>query len=87
MATKMDSIIRENNLTREQAIYFEEYAQQRDLYEMWIGDCEDEDLAIRMADRASTIAFALDQLARDMWGLDMRELYKSLQHVVEYALA
>lgn len=87
MATKMDSIIRDNNLTREQAIYFEEYAQQRDLYEMWIGDCKDEDLAIRMADRASTIAFALDQLARDMWGLDMRELYKAMQNVVEYAMA
>lgn len=87
MATIIDSIIRDNNLTREQAIYFAEYVQQRDWYEMWMSDCDDDELAIRMADRASTIAFTLEQLARDMWALDMRELYKPMQRVHEYVLA
>ena len=83
MATKLDSIIRDNNLTRDQIIYFKEYVHQRDLYEMWMDDCgDDESLAIRMADRASTIAFELDQLASEIWGLNLRELYKPLQHVL-----
>lgn len=90
MATTMDNIIHDNNLTREQAIFFAEYAHQRDLYEMWISDCEDdenEDLVIGMANRAHTIAFELAELADTMWGLDVRKLYRAMQHVVEYAIA
>ena len=77
--TSIQTIIRDNNLTRDQIIYFKEYVHQRDLYEMWMDDCgDDESLAIRMADRASTIAFELDQLASEIWGLDLRELCQGL---------
>ena len=80
MATILDSIKREYALTSDQAIFFDEYVNQRWSYNVWVhaDGPNDESFYISMANEAAHAAYTLEVVAKAMWQLDVRGIYNEL---------